>query len=254
MSLRSKLIKVSSKHRTILGDSLSDFKTHIGHSHARETMQIVGLTLVSGVISNTEYNINSKNKDLVVDIGAGEVTITLPEGQYSTSTLITELNSQLGGTVVTQDSLTQKLVFTAGAVNPLSIWTDVDRPASTLSDTLGIYTSFSIAALGVATADRVIDLSGLDLVNVVSSNLAYGNSITTHDEEGSKNGDILATIPITTPWGTNTIFQDSSGGLQSSITYDPPRNINSIDICLTDKHNKPIEVHHHNVLIFRAFY
>jgi len=248
---RTKLLKISSDHRT--SGTNSNFQVHMGNDHTKDIQNIRGIYLVSAMISNTHYNINSTNNSFVYNLnGGGETLGTIPEGQYNITTLIDALESVLTGVTITVNTLTNKLNFETDGVTTLDMFSENDRPTSTLSPYLGLFTSFSLAISSNVNMDNVFDLSGLDLVNI-HMNITHGNCLTT-DSTRSQSSDIIASIPITSAWGVYNVFYDNSNGQNSKVIYDNPHTLTYINVRLTDKDNKDIVLQHETLLMFRLFY
>jgi hypothetical protein len=79
--------------------------------------QIRHVSLKSAMVPNSEYNIHSANNVFNYDDGVAR-TVTLAVGQYTTTTLLSALNTAVQAItptfVATQTTLTQKLNFAAG--------------------------------------------------------------------------------------------------------------------------------------------
>ena len=86
-----------------------------------------------------------------------------------------------------------------------------------------------------------------------SNALATGNMISSDDDQVTTDYGCLAVVPITVNFGFNEVYEHLSS-TESVMSYDTPRNINTIDIKITDQYNNTLDLQSPVTLIFRAFY
>jgi hypothetical protein len=104
------------------------------------------------------FNITSANKDIVFNIGGGNVTASIVEAEYTNITtflaaVVTALNAAAAGTyTATQNSTTKKIVLTKSAGTFSLLWTNV---GSTAADVLGFDTGADDTGALTYTADVV---------------------------------------------------------------------------------------------------
>jgi len=185
--MSEKLIIISSEDRDASeSNTNSDFIVNLKERY--NTQNIARVLVKSIQVPNVFYNVRSgsgapgsgtqNNTLLIQENGQPDATATIPEGQYTTTTLLTALdtaiNAQLvGGTVATtQNALTQKLTFTFTSTTA-KIYSNAD--GSTAADLIGIGTSSAIAASVVA--DSLPNLSGVNKVFVHSQDVALSHAI-----------------------------------------------------------------------------
>ncbi|CAM9744643.1 unnamed protein product [Heterosigma akashiwo] len=154
----------------------------------------VHVGVVSFDVPNTEYTINSSNNTIVVNLNeAGNNTRTIPNGTYTTNSLVNALDDAavLGADsiVSSYDSTTSKFSFTHATLDY------VFDSTSTALYTLGFVseTSYSSTATDL-TAPNPCDLSGTKNI-YISSQLALDNIHCLSSGHG-RNTNILAKAQI----------------------------------------------------------
>lgn len=244
--MTSTLIKISSTHDSAHVNHAS-FKYSLGQ-HSATLHEVKSVVLVSAIIPNKQYNINSNNNALRYNLnGAGLATITVPVGQYTTTTLMAYLETQLAGTTWTQNSLTSKINI--ASTNSLVIQ---ESGESTLAPILGINEGLSIAPAGNADASDMPNLNGMDMFLIHSNALANGNMISSTSTV-TTDYSVIAVVPVSVNFGFNEVYEHLSS-TESIIRYQTPRNINSIDVRITDVNNNDLDLQSPCTLVFRAFY
>lgn len=244
----SKLIKVHSDHDA----------SHVNHSLFRfnlgqyeiATHRVKSIVLVAAVVPNKHYNVNSNNNVLRYDTGGAVASIVVPVGQYSTTTLIAYLQSQLAGSTWTQSTLNYLInVASAGVLNLYSVDTD---PLSTLAPYLGLNTD---VALNISASDfeNMPDLNGMDMFLIESQTLASNNMISSLSTGAVSSKNVIACIPIDVTWGANQTYE-YNGSEDSRVTFTDPRNITNIDIKITDQHHNSLSLQSPSTFIFRVYY
>lgn len=227
-SLRtSKLVRIDSKDRSPSSNSQYDMNVDFNDYMLHQIKRVL---LKSVYIPNTMYNVNQYNNKLVYDAGGGDVTITVPVGQYSITQLMDYLVAQfiLGpySTVTyVNDLMTNKLQITFDANVIL-------RSSSTISRVLGMDTENDTANLTVHSLPNIYNLSGLQKVYIGSHTIAKGTTMSSSDKAHIK---IFTEIPITVSYGAIEHRVLDMLEITDEVTHSIPFNISSIDITLYDQ-------------------
>jgi hypothetical protein len=181
------------------------------------------------------YNINRNNNRLhLPNTLSLDTDYIIPEGQYTTETLIAALELVLPSTTITQDSLTQKLTFTM-AGGQFSVFSD--RDVNPMCEVLGMITS-STSMVNVYTSEALPDLAGLNNIYISSQTLS-NHSAMIASEKLKK--DIFCNIPIDVPFGVTKISDEDETSLDYSV-FSSRKNISSIDITLLDENNDVLDL------------
>lgn len=227
-SLRtSKLIRIDSKDRSPSSNSQYDMTVDFNDYMLHQIKRVI---LKSVYMPNTMYNINQYNNTLIYDVGGGDVTMTIPEGQYNITELMDNIVAQfIAGpfTVVTyvNDTSTNKVSITFDANVIL-------RASSTIARVIGLDPDTDTANLSVHNLPNIYNLSGLQKVYIGSHTIAKGTTMSSSDKSHIK---IFTEIPITVPYGG--VEHRVLDILESTdeVTHSVPFNISSIDITLYDQ-------------------
>jgi len=171
------------------------------------------------------YTINEFNN--VLTTGLGNITITA--GNYNASSLRTELTTKLiaigiTGMVVTINSLTGRLIFTASI--PFSF-----LPSIAL-DILGFDNTTYTSVGNVITAPYLLNLLGIQQLRINSTALASYNSNSTTMGESNLVGVIQSTAP---PFGM-ILYAN-----QTSYSVLKNKNISLIDIQILDENGNYVD-------------
>jgi len=156
MSLEdSRLLRISSKNRATSSKSKYEI---IFNTNDNDLHQIKRIALKSAIFPNTQYNVNSNNNLFhLPNTLSGVSDFTIPVGQYTTTTLITALQTAVAGLTVVQDATTLKL--TLSVVGPDTFDIISDKTLNPMGAILGLDTDD--LAVSSHTAPSVIDLRGL---------------------------------------------------------------------------------------------
>lgn len=244
---KTKLIRISSRDAGV-NETDDNFTVHLSQQD-QSVHEVVGISLVGAIIPNKVYNVNKNNNILIYDVGGGDVMYTLPIGIYTVNTLINALNIEfLGNVIVTQDVLTDKLIFTTDGVTTLTLYYINDRPVSKMSDLIGLSDTLIIAPATGLPLQHLPSLNGLDAVLIHSATLGQGNTLSS-----SQRGlHVIAMVPIRVPFGFNEVYDESIES--SKIIMDYPRNVETIDIRITDQHNQSLNLNGEVDLFIRIYY
>jgi hypothetical protein len=233
MSLE-KLITISSDDKDPESKSNSDFFVSLKEKFY--TQQIQRIMVKEATVPNCFYNIsnginNGKQNNTLnykaIDMGLS-ATITMPEGQYNIdqfmATLIALFAAQGRVVVITQDDITQKLIFN------FVIQTTIHESPSTMAPVIGITSDLTCLA-GVNTFSMFSpDLSGINEVNIHSSAIAEAHGI-------DSNTGLISLVERVSlhdiPYGSFGYKQNNDNEL-ATIFYEQPRNLNRLDIRLRD--------------------
>jgi hypothetical protein len=227
----SRLVRISSKDRSI--ESVSKYDI-VFRPDDRDLHQIKKIALKGAEIPNTQYNIHSDNNLLYFPNSlSGTTDFTIPVGQYTTSTLITEIQSQIAGLVITQDTLTQKLTFTHATQTFDIVSNTTTNP---MARTLGFLTDASGVGSHVCTG--LPNLTGLKTVYIASHTLCSNTAMCTNDKLKQH---VFCSIPITVPFGETQVIDEDSSTFDFSVFHDR-KNIAEIRIKLLDEENHVLEL------------
>lgn len=135
------------------------------------------LRLSTFKFTNVFYNINSNNNVFYysVDDSATILSLTLPVGKYTISSLVTYMNSNLLGAVsFAYSATTFKITATA-------LSTNVCIRASAFLTTLGFDYETDTSFFASMTAPNLINLSGTQLLYVLATNLGLQSNVSEDD-------------------------------------------------------------------------
>ena len=230
MSLE-KLITISSDDKDADSNSNSDF--FVSLKERFYTQQRQRIMVKECTIPNCFYNLsdgvnNGKQNNVLnyFDIN-NPLTFTIAPAQYNIDQYITALIAGFLSNgvivVITQDDLTQKLVFT------FTNDTTLDAKSS-MAPVLGMTNSFTCLA-GVPTSPQFPpDLSGINAVNIHSTSLGEAHGI-------DSNTGLISLVERVSlhdiPYGSFGYKMNNDSEL-ATIFYEQPRNLNRIDIRLRD--------------------
>jgi hypothetical protein len=198
---------VDSKNRL---DPVTETATNftISFNNSIPVERIVEIEIESVQIPYSFYAINSNNNVLSIDGGTGVLDVTIAEGNYTASSLITELENEIStqagqNVTITFSTQTYKYTFsTGGSFDILSI---EDNTNSTLAPLIGFNTTTTIGAS--TTADSAINISGPNYLiiesefltkyvqnRVLYSDISYSNVFWSIPLQVSP-GDVLINTP-----------------------------------------------------------
>jgi hypothetical protein len=238
MSLE-KLITISSDDKDPDSNSNSDF--FVSLKERFYTQQIQRIMIKEATVPNCFYNLsdgvdNGKQNNVLnyFNINTPEV-FTITPAQYNIDQFITALTAgftTLGtAVIITQDDLTQKLIFTF--INDVTL-----DAKSSMAPVLGLTNSITCLA-GIPTSPQFPpDLSGINAVNIHSSSLGDAHGI-------DANTGLISLVERVSlhdiPYGSFGYKQNNDSEL-ATIFYEQPRNLNRIDIRLRDTQGKILNI------------
>jgi hypothetical protein len=261
----NRFLIVTSNDKTSDSVSNSDFKVRLGDTYFSQ--QVCGISVVSCTVPNVIYNINEHNNRFLVSREVPPLTLTesiIPIGQYTISQLMSAVSTAIFNTpllsslniTITQDPITQKLVFKTDAIQGFKFYYTSLTLSSTIWEVLGLdpevplYTATIDPADGKYTifATYIPNLSGNQYLNILS-NLSENNSI---DGVGVKS--LLEIVNLfDTPFGS---FHTQSTNMaeHAVIKYVNPRNLNNITIKLVDEKYRDIDIGNFSVTVVLRIY
>jgi hypothetical protein len=182
------------------------------------------VSVQSASIPYSFYNVDGFIDNLVYPLGAGSnIVITIPQGNYNTTSLRTYLLSVMTGFTITYSSLKNTYTFT----HSTSDFTF--KTSSTCMEILGFEENVQHTSTGkVLTSTCCINLFTIRNIYIQSSNLMLSNI----NNATPNNSCILCSIPLTT--GQFSIVNYfNTNNVQSRI--DSLRNFSALNISLTDQ-------------------
>ena len=238
MSLE-KLITISSDDKDVDSNSNSDF--YVSLKEKFYTQQIQRIMIKEATCPNCFYNlsdgVNNGKQNNVLDYNDSKnaQSFTITPAQYNIDQFILALvagfASNTDVVVITQDDLTQKLIFTFTQTTTLFV-------SSLMAPVLGI-TANLIFPAGVPTSPQFPpDLSGINAVNIHSTALGEAHGI-------DANTGLISLVERVSlhdiPYGSFGYKQNNDSEL-ATIFYEQPRNLNRIDIRLRDTQGKILNI------------
>jgi hypothetical protein len=224
----SRLLKLSSRDANVNLSNIPNSYTF--SSGDRDLHQIRHVSLKSVEIPNTQYNVNANNNVFRWDDGVAR-SVTVPEGQYTVTTLLAALNPLVvaitPGFVITEVTLTRKIQFDS-PVNPITIQSEATDPLNTLATELGA-TSDSPVGFVAWTSPSVYALTGLKHIYISSSTLSNQTALISGSDQKT---NIFAELPISVPFGavqTKDIQEELNLDISDFHSF---KNISTIDIQL----------------------
>lgn len=192
---------------------------------------VVGFKIDSVILANEFYTFDSRNNKISFKEGAGSVvSITIPTGNYTSSSIATTLKTILeAGSenthiyTITYSSLTGKLTI---AVNTSTF--TLLSVANNAYYELGLTNSLDSASSSIS--GEIIDLSGVKTVYLVSS--AFGTDV--GNLVGS-NYNILSSIPVNNSFLSILSYQNSNEYIDVNLD-----NLFSIDFVLLDERTRTL--------------
>ena len=245
---RHKLLNVTSRRR-IRESSASTSDFIITLNNAQGLQQVKSVVVKQATIPNSMYNVSSYNNTFTYKIAGVENSVSITQGQYNVTTLIDALETALVGVgmSITVNELTSKLTFTTTTAIEY-----LPYPTNPMGDVLGINNG-SGGDLSVFTPVGSVSLEGLKNVFIYSDKLGENNLINSQ----GKTFSFLGVIPIEVGYGgiEHYVTQHSELDDHDSLSVVHGKNVQVIDIKLTDVNGNILELNGHDVdLILKIFY
>lgn len=238
-------IIVNSKNAVPSSVSTSDFIYSIGTA-----LEVQAIAIKSISIPHVHYNVNKYNNKLRVIVGATPTIITVPEGQYDITEIISVVSALLttvvGQTVtITQAPRTFKLNIKSSTI-PFTL--DFDEKLYSFTDVLG----FKKPTFNVIShfAPFLPNLLGTKNYFVYSSVLSQGYNTILSD--GSQI-PLLIDVPNDTKYGEVEHYESNDFEINLK-RYSRPHNIQLIDIKIMDSDLNVVDLHGLNCEIVLKVY
>lgn len=227
--------------------SSSNFKINLGNS---VNGKILSYNLKSATIPRTFYNINSPVNTLDFTDSTGNITITIPEGNYTITQFNTELQSQLNLTTdtytVSYDQITGKINISSsfagftligGNIPVLNDGSIFNNPPN-LNYMLGFDPTVTyVSVAGVLVAPGVPRLQGIENVYIRIDEL-------TQYLRSGTNGYYNFEIPIDVNFNDIKYYTENNGFKQGyKLNNTQQNNIGYLTIQLLNIFNQPINLH-----------
>jgi CRISPR/Cas system-associated endoribonuclease Cas2 len=253
-----KLLIINSRDK--ISGSNSDFTVQFNDSIAQEVVKIICKEFY---IPNQFYNVENdgkrKNNTLVLNQnGVGNLTISVPEGQYNIDTLIATLKTRIDNILIdnvivtiTKNNTTNKLTFTfTGASNPAN--NNVSFVDTSLIKSL-IGFDATIPAVSTVNMPYPWNLNQLQYVQVHSPELA-----STHGMDAGANTTInlLETVSLNSTGFGGVAYKQANDDELHEIIYDDQRVIQQVRIKLRDSDGNILSLpdNHHCTIIVKAYF
>ena len=253
MSSQKSILAQINSHDRVSGDP-TNFNVNLGKDQSISNVR--GVTVKSLQCVNSFYNINESNNKWYYDKGAGEFAVTVPVGQYTTTSLTANLAGLFlaqGVTLTSTDNqYTHKLSFTFSP--PISVYKiRPDGSSNPIHRVVGFRSGVIQSPVASYSCEATHDLTGIKSINVLSNVLAGGRAVSSRD--GGRKLALLDVIPIESPYGG--IIHHSSTDFQADTTfYDSVlnNNLTDVDIVLTDENNNILNSNGLDVVITLKIY
>ncbi len=253
-----KIIVINSRDK--ISGTNSNFTVQFNDSISQEVVKII---VKEVYIPNQFYNVENdgkrKNNTLVLNQnGAGDVSVTVPEGQYNIDTLIATLKALIDGILIdgaivtiTKNNTTNKLTFTfTGATIPAN--NNVSFVDTSLIKSLIGFDS-TIPAGAIINMPYPWNLNQLQYVQVHSPELA-----STHGMDAGANTTInlLETVSLNSAGFGGVAYKQANDDELHEIIYDDQRVIQQVRIKLRDSDGNILSLpdNHHCSIMVKAYF
>ena len=223
-------LRISSNE--VVGGTCNNFEVIFGSNTSDILSRVTEVQIKAVSFKNSVYNVNTNNNTFkLIHSVDGELTITIPPGQYIMTDLITALKTQIDASAssfvvtITQDPINFKLTFVA------SFGAFIFEPSTLLGFTVD--SEFQ----GNVTADSLPDLGGLSMLHIHSPQLGETLISSEASQNVSRVNGFLS-IPITAPFGFNQAWEGNSTHV---LEFERPRNLQKISFTLRDGDGRLID-------------
>lgn len=213
--------------------------------------RLVGMKLESCYFPVSFQSIPPTHNSLRVEQLTGTVplsgTITIPAGNYTSSTYVTAvanaLNSASSGFLwtgtwsVSLDAFTSKITITNSGTRQFRLASTSGSMHDILGISLGFESSGSPPSL---TGTGIFNLQSVNLINVVSRELGTALADNLHSSFPNSNS-ILGTIHVTNPFGTFQSMRWHKTGYDFFYKSHSTREVDGFDIALKDEQFRDID-------------
>lgn len=186
--------------------------------------------IVNAQIKHTWYNINSSNNKIdFTEDGGAEINITIPPGNYSTTSLATAIRTAMDAAgaktyTVSLSSTNYKTTIaidTGGGTFDL-LWNTGANTAETIGSILGFIVTADSTASASYTSPNVFNLTGADKIYIKTNTFTTKYNGVSHTNDPTDNAlGTLAAIPIVTNPGCTLFFEDWEGTVAKFVRVKP---------------------------------
>lgn len=241
--IENKIIVLNSKDGDKMnGDLLSNVRFNFRDILKKDKdIYYVSCSLLSCEIPVSFYNVNINNNILKYSINSIEYTLTVPEGNYSAITFISEFVSQFnsGGHNHTISVSFNKIT---GKLTTTKLIGDYDiiylAEGTSIYEVLGFLgdTDYTISTSLVHS--YMMNLLGVKNLLIMSSSFSLEN----HDSKGNTNSSLIHTVSVNQPSYSLIIYQNNN----TSSSRVRNKIINEIDIMIKDENNNFVDFNNTN--------
>ena len=254
--MSSQLIRIDSQDKSTSSVSNSNFRVNLGNAY--RSAPVTRIVLKQIQFPNNFYNVRTGVDDVltVQENGQAPFDVTIPQGFWEITDLLTEMKTQIdaglvgGSTVtITLGNQDKKLLFTFSGTTAI-VYANASGN-STIATNLGILQTTPGMSTNI-TGNAIPSLEGLTEVFLISDTLAP-----LHTREYNNNQrNIFASIPITAPFTSQNIYRSQDEELDSIEYPTPGRLIRDIDIRLENREGEAVNLsENHDVkIIFKVYY
>ena len=176
-------------------------------------------------ISLSNYNIDDNSNTLIYDIGAGDVTVTMTNGNYSAYDIRDHINTLQTDLTFAYNLITNK--FTITAVSDFTI-----RSTSKSLREFGFTSADHTSVSSTLTSDSVCDLSGVTSIYVILNNF----STKSLDSRTGRHTTILDKIAVDVE--ANGVLSYENNGFKTAVNES---KISFIEIVLEDQNRNELD-------------
>ena len=242
---KEKILVINSKDKQ--SGTNGRFTVQFNDSSCQQVQKVlVKEIFVPNLFYNISNEVGRKNNTLTFSQnGLANITVTVPEGQYTVDNLITTLKGLIDGVLIdgvivtiTKNNITFKLTFTftgAGTVANNNVQFFV--ATSTISPVIGLEND--TASTNILVMNDIYNLVGSEYVQIHSDQVGEIHGL---DAGASGYIDLVDTVSLSnTPFGSTAYKQNSDDEL-AEILYEQPKNLSIIKITLRDEQGNLLEL------------
>lgn len=234
------------------------------YSFPQKVQNVVHANLLSAVIENGVYNVDATNQSFTITFGGGVPTnLTIPTGYYDDTTFVAIIGSLLNGssTLLTSSGATTTFFVEISNMGILTIINDASHDWSITFGNLPTAKLLGFPSVGpfspITTAPNgpysiagisKIKLSNYDMLLIGSDRL--GNEIASRDNF-SAYWSILNGNQLT---NSTTITYINYRPPTLEVAWEAPRDIDWVDIRLTDLYGKIVDIGTNNIQLVVELY
>lgn len=209
-----------------------------------EPIKVDEVRLLHSRIPVTWYNIDSFNNNILFNEGAGNLTATIPVGNYAISELVSEIKTQMdivGSDTYTVTYNTKTMKLTIASTGTFSLL--FNTSTSEIWEMIG-FTKTNTSVGASHTGTNVIDLVRIKYIQIIIAELGlFGRSTNT-------NYEYTFIIPVTENRSDILHFNDENNFNQLQRLNG--RIVNNMNIILRDQKNRTINLNGSEISILIA--